>query len=68
MLCIINVLSEVVDITHEPELIREKSAIFVKFYAPWCSHCQQMQPAYEALSESFGEDPDDMDQLAVTIA
>lgn len=27
-----------------------------------------MQPAYEALSEAFGEDPEDMDQQAVTIA
>lgn len=32
---------------------------FVKFYAPWCSHCNAMKPAYLKLSTYFHkEDPD----------
>lgn len=28
---------------------------FVKFYAEWCSHCQQMVPAWEHLAESYAK-------------
>ncbi|CAL6088319.1 Protein_disulfide isomerase PDI3 [Hexamita inflata] len=68
MIVLLPFLCEVIDATHDPEMIRTKPAIFVKFFAPWCSHCMHMQPAYIELSESFGESIDDMDQLAVTIA
>ncbi|RWR99954.1 thioredoxin domain-containing protein 5-like protein [Dinothrombium tinctorium] len=35
------------------DTIDGKHHVFVKFYAPWCLHCQQMEPAWFKLMEHF---------------
>ncbi|XP_074775455.1 protein disulfide-isomerase A2 isoform X1 [Athene noctua] len=44
--------------TFEQVAFDETKNVFVKFYAPWCSHCQAMAAAWEALGERYKDHED----------
>lgn len=39
--------------------------VFVKFYAPWCGHCQRFAPQWEALAEKVHEKNIDLEIVAL---
>ncbi|CAI5468687.1 unnamed protein product [Closterium sp. Yama58-4] len=37
------------------DFVGKEKAAFVKFYAPWCGHCQKMAPDYDKFGAAFKE-------------
>jgi len=62
---------EIVQVTPETfdAVVRdEKKDVFIKFYAPWCSHCRELKPAYSRLAEYFSLRGDSDIGSSVTVA
>jgi protein disulfide-isomerase A6 len=52
--------SNVVDLTPEnfDKVLDGSKAAFVEFYAPWCGHCKNLVPVYEAFADAFAHAKD----------
>lgn len=37
-------------------LISADKPVLVDFWAPWCSYCRRIAPAYEKVAEQYGQD------------
>ncbi|XP_023167667.1 thioredoxin domain-containing protein 5 homolog [Drosophila hydei] len=52
-------LGKVVDLTEDTFAKHVSSGNhFVKFFAPWCSHCQRLAPTWEELATALIKEPD----------
>ncbi len=38
------------------ELMNQKKPVLVDFWAPWCSYCRRIGPAYDRVAAQYGED------------
>jgi thiol-disulfide isomerase/thioredoxin len=47
---------------------KQKSSVFIKFFAPWCSHSQELAPAWERLGKEFSVVVGDTEQHPSLIA
>ncbi|GBE62549.1 disulfide isomerase [Babesia ovata] len=53
-----SVSGSVVELTEKNihEFLAEKDAVLVKFYAPWCMHCQSLAPEYEKAAKQLADE------------
>lgn len=44
---------EITEIQQLDTILKEKSAVVLDFYAPWCAPCRQLLPVLEGLSNDY---------------
>ena len=37
------------------QMTRDSTPVLVDFWAPWCTYCRRIEPAYEKAAEAYGD-------------
>lgn len=37
-------------------IVEEKRTAVIDFWAPWCTYCRRIAPAYDKIAEQYGDD------------
>ncbi|ORX86673.1 disulfide isomerase [Anaeromyces robustus] len=53
-----NAKVEVLNKKNFDKIVGKDKHVLVKFYAPWCGHCQRLAPVYEELSTYYEKESD----------
>ena len=40
---------------HFQELLLEEKPVLLDFWAPWCSYCRRIAPAYDRIAQQYGD-------------
>lgn len=38
------------------DMTQDSKPVLVDFWAPWCSYCRRIGPAYDKIAEQYGQD------------
>lgn len=47
--------------------LRGRKAVYLKFWATWCVPCREQMPHFEKVKRTAGDDPNDLEVVAVNI-
>ena len=45
-----------INATEFQELVRQDKPLLVDFWAPWCSYCRRIAPAYDRVANQYGDE------------
>ena len=40
----------------EEEVLKAKETVLIDFWAPWCTYCRRIGPAFEKIADQYQED------------
>jgi len=48
-------VKEITDVEFADIVLQNKSVVFIDFYAPWCTTCRVLHPAFAEISDMYSD-------------